>query len=138
MAEFEQRRKGVVALGNRIRYHFDMSYMKRGKSFRVYPLLQCTEEPTMLHLDDGAPGYLEQLKTPCAGYDEIVVGQDPSRLEQNLTAIGQGRQNTPDFRSSFDRQRLGIVDTDIFTAQHQVPPVQPGIQGSCTADIHYI
>lgn len=92
----------------------------------------------MLHLDDGAPGFFKQLKTPCAGYDEIVVGQDPSRLEQNLTAIGQGHQDTLDFRSSFDRQRLGIVNTDIFTAQHQIPPVQPGIQGSCTADIHNI
>ncbi len=92
----------------------------------------------MLHLDDGASGYLEQLETPCAGYDKIAVGQDPSRLEQNVAAIGQGLQDTLDFRSSFDRQRLGIVDTDIFTAQHQIPPVQPGIQGSGTSDIHYI
>jgi hypothetical protein len=57
----------------------------------------------MLHLDDGASAFLEQRKAPCAGYNEIVVSQDPSDVKINLAAPGQFGQELLDFPSSIYR-----------------------------------
>ena len=103
MPNFKQSGKSVPAYWNCIGYHLDVSHVQRGESFRTDQLLQSTEEPTMLHLDDGASAFLEQLKAPRAGYDEIVVSQDPSDVKVDLAAPGQAGQELLDFPSSIYR-----------------------------------